>query len=113
METPSSRLISAAREEFTAVDRAGRSMCVRRMDALDRLRLFKTLGPSLSVNAPYLGMALIAASISSIDGVPVPPPVTEEHIEALVRRLGDDGISAAADALDALDRRDAGFDPGN
>jgi hypothetical protein len=106
MDKPSSRLIAAAREEFSAVDRTGRTVSVRRMDALDRLRLFKTLGPALSVNTPYLGMALIAASVSSIDGVPVPPPVTEEQLEALVRRLGDDGLAAVADALDAADRHD-------
>ena len=113
MNTPSSRLIAAAREEFTTVARAGRTLCVRRMDALDRLRLFKTLGPSLSMNTPYLGMALIAASVSTIDGVPIPPPATEEHVEALVRRLGDEGISAAADALDNADRRDSEINLGN
>jgi phosphate uptake regulator len=104
METPSSRLIAAAREEFSTIDRAGRTLLLRRMDALDRLRLFKALGPALSVNTPYLGMALIAASVSSIDGVPVPPPITEDQLEALIRRLGDDGLAALADALDAADQ---------
>jgi hypothetical protein len=59
-------------------------------------------------------MALLACSVTAIDGVPVPPPVTEEQLESLVRRLGDAGISAAADALDTIDGTQEGAtDPGN
>jgi hypothetical protein len=32
--------------------------------------------------------------------VPVPPPVTEGQVEALVARLGDDGLAAVGAALD-------------
>jgi hypothetical protein len=114
METPSSRLAALAAHAWQVPDGNGRSLTLRRLDALDRLRLFKALGAELSLNAPYLGMALLAASVTEIDGLPVPPPVTEEQLEALVRRLGDTGIAAVADALDARDG-DAGEgnDPGN
>lgn len=112
METPTIRLLAAARQDISTTDAAGRTLSVRRLDALDRLRLFKTLGPSLSLNTAYLGMALIAVAVASIDGVPIPPPVTEEQLESLVRRLGDDGIAAVADALDAAES-DGGIDPGN
>lgn len=111
METPSGRLIAAAAREIPATDADGRVLAIRRMDALDRLRLFKALGAELSLNTPYLGMALLAASVTTIDGVPVPPPVTEEQLEALVRRLGDTGLAAAAEALDAEEPGAA--DPGN
>jgi hypothetical protein len=77
-------------------DADGRELALRRMGALDRLRLFKAVGPQLAQNTPYLGMAMLAASVCAIDGVPVPPPVTEGQVEALVSRLGDAGIAAAA-----------------
>jgi hypothetical protein len=82
-------------------DADGRELVLRRMTALDRLRLFKAIGPVLSQNNLYLGMATLAASVTSIDSVPVPPPATEGQIEALVARLGDAGISAVAAAFSA------------
>jgi hypothetical protein len=114
MDTPAHRLVAAATAEFQVADGGGRTLTLRRLDALDRLRLFKALGAELSLNTPYLGMALLACSVTAIDGVPVPPPVTEDHLEALVRRLGDHGIAAAADALDGGETGELGAtDPGN
>ena len=114
MQTPSERIIARAALALSAQDAEGRMLTLRRPDALDRLRLFKALGAELSLNTPYLGMALLASSVTAIDGVPVPPPVTEEQLESLVRRLGDAGISAVADALDDSDGQFSGApDPGN
>jgi hypothetical protein len=55
----------------------------------------------LSQNDAYLGMATLAASVAAIDGVPVPAPASEGHIETLVARLGDSGIAAVAAVLAA------------
>jgi hypothetical protein len=99
METPSSRIVAAALAQTLVRDADGRELALRRMSALDRLRLFKAVGPQLAQNTPYLGMAMLAASVCAIDGVPVPPPVTEGQVEALVSRLGDAGIAAAAGAF--------------
>jgi hypothetical protein len=96
MDTPSSRIVAAALTQTLVRDADGRELALRRMSALDRLRLFKAVGPQLAQNTPYLGMAMLAASVCAIDGVPVPPPVTEGQVEALVSRLGDAGIAAAA-----------------
>ncbi len=114
MSAPSERIVSAAARTLLARDAEGRELSLRRPDALDRLRLFKALGAELSLNAPYLGVALLAASVTAIDGVPVPAPTSESQLEALVRRLGDDGIDAVADALDEAEREEPGnADPGN
>jgi hypothetical protein len=99
MDTPSSRIVAASLVQTMVRDGEGRELALRRMTALDRLRLFKAVGPQLAQNTPYLGMAMLAASVCSIDGVPVPPPVTEGQVEALVSRLGDSGIAAAASAF--------------
>ena len=99
METPSTRIVAAAAATLRTVDAAGRALELRRLGALDKLRLFKAVGPVLSQNAPYLGMAMLASSVTAIDGVPVPPPVTELQVEQMVGRLGDGGIAAIAEAL--------------
>jgi hypothetical protein len=99
--TPSSRLIAAAEAAPEAVDETGRRLTLRRLSALDKLRLYKAAGPQLAQNAPWLGIALLAASVVAIDGVPVPAPATEAQIEALVGRLGEHGLAAVAAALAA------------
>ena len=96
METPSQFLMQAAAQLETVSDDLGRRLTVRRLTALDRLRLFKAIGAELAQNAPYFGMAALAASVIDIDGVPVPPPVTEAQLEGLVQRLGEEGIEAVA-----------------
>ncbi len=101
MAAPSAQIVSAAMATFATRDAEGRELTLRRMTALDRLRLFKAIGPVLAQNNPYLGMAMLAASVSAIDTVPVPAPVTEGQIEALVARLGDHGIAAVSAALAA------------
>jgi hypothetical protein len=112
METPSARLIAAAQSAAEVVDADGRRLALRRLGALDKLRLFKAAGPLLAQNQPWLGMAVLACSVVAIDGVPVPQPTNEAQIEALVSRLGDGGIAAIAGALapemQALDKDAAG-----
>jgi len=99
MDTPSGRLIAAAQSAPEVTDAQGRRLVLRRLTALDKLRLFKAAGPVLAQNQPWLGIAVLAASVAAIDDVPVPAPGTEGQIEALVSRLGDAGISAIATAL--------------
>jgi hypothetical protein len=91
--------MAAAADAETITDDDGRRLTIRKLTALDRLRLFKAAGPVLAQNQPWLGMALIASSVSAIDDVPVPSPANEVQIEALVARLGDSGIVAVANAL--------------
>lgn len=98
-DTPSARLVAAAQAAPVVTDAAGRTLSLRRLTALDKLRLYKAAGPLLAQNAPWLGVALLAASVTAIDEVPVPPPATEAQIEALVARLGEDALAAIADAL--------------
>jgi DNA-binding Lrp family transcriptional regulator len=99
MASPSAQIVAAAHAPLVVRDAEGRELVLRRMTALDRLRLFKAIGPVLSQNNAYLGMAMLAACVVAIDTVPVPAPVTEGQVEGLVARLGDCGISAVAAAL--------------
>ena len=97
--SPSATIIASASRTHAVTDAEGRHLVLRRLTALDKLRLFKAAGPVLAQNQPWLGMAIIACSVASIDEIPIPPPVNEQQIEALVSRLGDPGIAAAAAIL--------------
>jgi hypothetical protein len=97
--TPSEAIVASATAAPTITDADGRSITLRRLTALDKLRLFKAAGPILAQNQPWLGMAVLACSVVAIDGVPVPAPANELQIEAMVGRLGDAGISAIAASL--------------
>ena len=99
MDTPSERIIAEAGRPLQATDAAGRTLELRRPGALDRLRLFKALGPVLSGNDRYVGYAMLAYCVQAIDGVPVPAAASEAQLEALVGRLGDAGLAAVGEAL--------------
>ena len=99
--SPSARIVTSAEDRRSVVDADGRRLHLRRMNALDRLRLFKAAGPSLSQNPYWLGMASLACSVVAIDDVPVPVPSNEQQIEGVVARLGDAGVGAVANALEA------------
>ena len=94
-----SRQRSASDQIAIVTDDTGRRLQLRKLTALEKLRLFKAAGPHLAQNQPWLGMAVLACSVAAIDDIPVPMPANEALIEALVQRLGDDGINAVAAAL--------------
>ncbi len=99
MAGPAEALLEAARQEDVVRDAAGRRITLRRLGALDKLRLFEAAGPVLSGNDRWLGMAVLACSVTAIDDVPWPMPANKQGVEAMVQRLGDDGIAAVSDAL--------------
>jgi hypothetical protein len=94
--TPSQSIVRDAVATLTAVDAKGRQLLLRRLTALDTLRLFKAAGPTLAENEPWLSMAGLAFAVLALDGVPVPAPMTEAQIEGLIDRLGDEGLAAIA-----------------
>lgn len=99
METPTHRHLAATLATCSTQDAEGRVLTIRRLTALDKLRLFKAAGPTLSQNQHWLGMATLAVSVSTIDDIPIPSPTSEAQIESLVSRLGDAGIAAIARAI--------------
>lgn len=85
--------------ERVVTDKAGRTLTLRRVGVFETLRLYKALGPELSVNEAYMGLAVIAASVAVVDGVPLPFPNGEAGVEAILERLGEDGAAAVAAAI--------------
>ena len=93
------------------VDGQGRRLELKRLGVLERLRLFEAAGAELSRNDRWLGMAVLAASVTAMDGVPLPFPASKAAVEAAVQRLGEEGIAAVAGALapePAFDQASAG-----
>lgn len=100
--TPSASIIAGALREVVVTDARGRKIKVRRLNALDRARLFKSIGPAQAANAPYLGMAMIVASATEVDGTPMLFPASDQQIEAAIARFDDDGMDAIATGLNGI-----------
>jgi hypothetical protein len=98
--SPSHLIVSSASAVWT-IECAGHRISLRRLNALDKLRLLKAAGPDLAQNEPWLGVAMLASSVTAIDDIPVPYPANERQIEAIVSQLGDEGLAAVAESLGA------------
>ncbi|MGE4482011.1 hypothetical protein [Acidocella sp.] len=94
-------------------DKTGRMLELRRLGVLEQLRLFKALGPELSENRAYVGLARIAAAVAMVDGVPLPFPTNEAAIEAALERLGEVGADAVGKVLLAEQEIDLAAEAGN
>lgn len=97
-ETPSEAIVKGANGTVTVEDAKGRSITVKKIAPLDRMRLFKAVGPLNSQNQQYLGYAILAASVTAVDGDPRPFPTNELQVEATVQMLGDEGMEAVGQA---------------
>ena len=96
---PAARLVAQAAAAQEVVDAQGRRLALRRLSALDKLRLFRAAGSVLAQNPMWLGMAVLACSVTAIDDVPVPMPGSEGQVEQLVQQLGDAGLAAVGSVL--------------
>lgn len=94
-------------------DKVGRKIHLRRVGVVEQLRLFKALGPTLSLNDPYMDMAIIAASTSMIDDVPLPFPTSESAVEMLLERLGTEGVIAVNAAFPVASQIELAAEAGN
>jgi hypothetical protein len=78
------------------VDAKRRQLTVRKLSVLEQIRVAKILGPQQSMNIPVVGIYRLAASVTAIDGVAEAFPASERQIEAMIQRLGDEGIEAVS-----------------
>ncbi len=101
--TPTSDIMSRSGQTIEIEDKLGRKLAIRRLNALDRLRLLKAAGPELSRNDAWLNMAALALTVTELNGVPRVMPVNERQVEASVSELGDCGLEAIATALNEDD----------
>jgi hypothetical protein len=81
--------------EITLTD--GRVLGIEGTTPAESMKLAEGTG-ELSGNYRWCSLALVAASIRSIDGIPRPFPTHKKHIEALLKDLEEDDIAAIRDA---------------
>jgi hypothetical protein len=91
--SPSETMIQDALKAAVLTDERGRKISVRKPDPLAQFRLIKAVGPEYAANDTYMRMINPLIWIADIDDVPVLPPASDREVEALIVRLGDDGLA--------------------
>ena len=79
-------------------DTNGREIEIRVLDPDEMLDLLEAAGDA-STNQGYMRYAMVAASVSKIDGVPVLMPDTKTELKAVAKKLGNAGMVAVSDFL--------------
>lgn len=99
-DTPSEQVVAQARAEVSTEDALGRKITLRKPGVLAQYRLIEAIGDSAS-NRVYLAMVMPLNYVASIDGDPVEIPTTKRQIEALIQRLGDEGVDSVIAGVNA------------
>lgn len=92
-DTPSAQLIAKADAATVIELQDGRTVTLKKPGVLSQFRLVRMLGDAAK-NQVYVSMVLPFTYITAIDGKAVAAPNTEREIEALITRLGDEGVDA-------------------
>ena len=79
-------------------DATGRIIEVRTLDVLTRRRFTRACGQAADIDR-WFGEALVAAHARTIDGVPMIMPQTPDQADALVAKLGTEGVTAIGEWL--------------
>lgn len=98
-QSPSQEVANAAKKSVVVTDKRGRKIEVRKLKTLDRMRLVELVGAANAANEQYLGFAMLAYSVSSIDGNPMGRPATKLALEGIVQELDDEGFDAVSNAF--------------
>lgn len=93
-ETPAEQIIAKANETKIINDSRGRSIKIKNPGILAQYRLVKIIGAESAKNEVYVNMLVPLLWVTEIDGEAVGTPLSEREIEALIQRLGEEGISA-------------------
>lgn len=86
----------------SVVDSRGRTIKIKKLSALDRMRLFKAVGAEDSENRLFMSYANAAAAVTELEGMSVSPVANQIQLSALVARLDEDGLEAVVNGLVAL-----------
>lgn len=85
------------------VDASGRRILVKGLSPLEVYRLAKIMGEAADSGFAR-NYAAIAASVREIDGEPEAFPNSDREIEAMLQRLGEEGLDTVAAALEELSK---------
>jgi hypothetical protein len=74
---------------------------VRELDLVDQFDLLEISGEA-SGNAAWMGMAMVAASLREIDGMPVPKATQKAHLRVNLKRIPPLGLRAISKGIAQL-----------
>lgn len=110
-KTPSEQLITAAEDEAAATDARGRRIGLKKPGILSQFRIVAFVGNERASNQTYMQMILPITFVTAIDDDPVTPPNTLSELEAIIKRLGEDGVNAVMmKVMETWGQRDAEAD---
>lgn len=92
--TPTQELVKAATRSEVLTDENGRRILVRKPSVLAQFRIVQAVGPELAENQTYMAMVNPLIYVGAIDDDPVPLPASLNEVEALITRLGEEGLAA-------------------
>lgn len=105
-DSPTDQVLASSVKEEVVSDAAGRTIKLRKPGVLAQFRLVEAIGDS-AMNKAYMNMVLPLLFVAEIDGEEVEPMSKKSHVEALISRLGEEGITAVvrgvADVFGAAD----------
>jgi hypothetical protein len=93
LTTPSEEIIFDANKENIVYDKLNRKLTVKLPSFLVEMRLIKAVGDEYS-NQLFFTRALLCASVTSVDNIPVGKIETKQQLEALFSQLGREGYEA-------------------
>ena len=97
--TPTQEVLDDANRVYPVTDARGRVIGIRKITMNIRRRVFKALSADAAQKPQYLGLAMVAACVTEIDGEPVTLPTNELQFDALIDRLDDDGVHLLGDQV--------------
>lgn len=98
--TASESIIARATLTAEVKDVDDRMIKIRKLTAFDRMRLAELIGADNVNNSVYFSYALAAYHVVGINGERIPSPQSKAEIEAIVKRLGDDGLIAVGNGIE-------------
>lgn len=93
METESSKIIGGGSVIERLEDENGRLIEVRKLSRRETMRLMRSWGPAANVEA-WLAMAVVCASVHTLDNRPIPMPQTPDQVEGIAEMLKAEGFRA-------------------
>lgn len=88
--TPSETVVRAAQLTGSCSGPSGSTYAFRKLGPLDRMLIAKAVGSELMQNGLYASYALVACSVSEINGEKLAMPSSTRQVEFRVQRIGDD-----------------------
>lgn len=107
-KTPSEQVIEQSQSEMVVTDSRGRSITLKNPGVLAQYRLVKMIGAEAAKNEVYVNMMLPILWVVRIDDSAIHAPSSEREIEALISRLGEEGIASIVGHMQAgsVDNKD-------